>query len=217
MRRSPRVAAASGLRAGAVREAGAGTKLVCVVLVAGPEWVAVDGASGAYLRPYCCPAVSPELAVAGEVSLHAPLGLVELTLGPESRAPDPSRPEAVTIALHKELALPARRVVRRLIGRLVTKAPELPLLGSIGPSVAYCELDGNRPSVVLVSPDQRPRFGNGPSGPWCQFSLAGRRHSLAFSGRPEEAHGQLLVVGYGRPRGGQVPKIVLGVINERAA
>ncbi|MGH9293229.1 MAG: hypothetical protein ACRDZ6_10720 [Acidimicrobiales bacterium] len=234
MSRGPAVHAARGFTAGALRAAAPGDRLCCLVLVGGREWVAVDTNTGAYVRPY-----APEdPGQPADPAMARPLELVELTIGGVPGPPDPSRPEAVSPAGSRSLGPSRRRAARRLLARLVTKAPELPLLGTLGPSVAYRDLDGGRPSVVLVSPDDRPRFGNGPSGPWCQFTLGGRRHALPLNGRPEEAleHAEgrghpgtsrrgsrgagrgsaqprLLLVGYGAPRGGQVPKIVLGALS----
>jgi hypothetical protein len=85
--------------------------------------------------------------------------------------------------------------------------------------------------VVVVVPDQRARFGIGPAGAWCEFSLAGRRHSLSYVGDPlwdrDEPAGKrrralksgaaatmskYLVVGYGVPSKGQVRKVVLAAL-----
>jgi hypothetical protein len=92
------------------------------------------------------------------------------------------------------------------------------LLGTLGPSIAYGDLDGTRPSVVVIAPEVRPRFGTGPTGPWCQFLLGGRRHTLpcAEGAAPDAnatGHGaKLLVVALGAPQRGQVPKVVLGAL-----
>jgi hypothetical protein len=116
------------------------------------------------------------------------------------------------------LGEPRRRATRRLLRHLVTRATDRPLLGTLGPSIAYGDLGGTRPSVVIVAPQGRPRFGVGPGGPWCQFLLAGRRHTLPCTAQatPDASatgHGsKLLVVALGAPKRGQVPKIVLGTL-----
>jgi hypothetical protein len=137
--------------------------------------------------------------------------------------------------------------VRYLLGHLVENAPAQPLLGTLGPSIAYVDLDGWRPSVAVIEPDRLPRFGNGPTGPWCQFALGGRRHALPLLGRPDavfmgdsdwdqplsRSHSgpsrrkrakamaavgaqmpRWLVVAFGAPRRGQVPKVVLGALSD---
>jgi hypothetical protein len=204
------------------------------VLVPGPDWVAVDLDTGALLR---APAGSESLAARGgssddtgdeTVAAHpdaAPvwpqhtLSAVQLTLGDDSEPPDPARPEAVVVTGRPVLlGEPRRRTTRRLLHELVTKASDRPLLGTLGPSISYGDLDGTRPSVVIVAPQARPRFGVGPTGPWCQFSLGGRRHTMpctdtAAPDASATGHGtKLLVVALGAPRRGQVPKVVLGTL-----
>lgn len=202
----------------------------------GSEWVAADVESGALVRPLASEAARPDAPRPARS-----LELVSFELAPTDEPPDPARPEAVRIADGSlaPLRAPRRRAVRHLLGHLVTSSRSGPLLGSLGPSVAYPDLEGDRPSLAVVAPDQRPRFGNGPAGAWCQFSLGGRRHALPLHGRPEQAldlvdglsaafdghkrhrrHGpgaavpRLLVIGFGAPRRGQVPKLVLGAISE---
>ncbi len=234
MARVIQLPAARRFRPGSLRPVQPGTTLRCLVLASGPEWVAVDVDSGALLRP-----LASSVAHGAPLDLGPSLSTVSFVIDDSSEPFDPSRPEAVGIAPGSiaGLGAPRRRAVRQLLGKLVTRSPAAPLLGSLGPSVAYSDLEGDRPSVVLVEPDHRPRFGNGPTGPWCQFSLGDRKHALPLHGRPEDAtsrtgdgrthrssrrrrHGpgaavpRLLVVGFGAPRGGQVPKVVLGAISE---
>ncbi len=229
MGRTLRIPAARHFKPGALRAVEPGTVLECLVLVPGNDWVAVDTATGALVRARSYPAsdrpTSANGATDGDASaetllLPGPcLSAVELVLGHDAEPPDPARPEAVVLAgrpspLHK----PRRRPTRRLLQHLVTKSVDRPLLGTLGPSVAYGDLAGSRPSVVLVAPERPPRFGAGPSGPWCQFSLSGRRHVLPMGeqGPPDQSVSgtppKLLVIGLGVPRRGQVPKIVFGAL-----
>jgi hypothetical protein len=218
---------------GGLRADGVGTVLRCLVLVPGPDWVAVDLESGALLRAPAAfgvlqreGAVTPApLAASDGVDALSPtwpdrqLSAVEMTIGPDSEPPDPARPEAVALAGRPVLiGQPRRRTTRRLLRQLVTKTNDRPLLGTLGPSISYGDLDGTRPSVVIVAPQAQPRFGIGPNGPWCQFALAGRRHTMPCSeGAAPDASAtghdtKLLVVALGAPRRGQVPKIVLGAL-----
>ncbi len=233
--RPVRVPAARRFEPGRLRADGAGSVLRCLVLVPGPDWVAVDLESGALLR---APAGSESLDRAGPVENNGAAGAepdsddaslppwperslvaVELRLGVDTEPPDPARPEAIVVA-GRPVALgePRRRTTRRLLRHVVTKASDRPLLGTLGPSISYGDLDGTRPSVVIVAPQARPRFGVGPTGPWCQFSLGGRRHTMpctehAAPDASATGHGtKLLVVALGAPRRGQVPKIVLGTL-----
>jgi hypothetical protein len=145
-----------------------------------------------------------------------PLLAVQLTLGSANEPTDPARPEGVALeGPPVVLGAPRHRAVRRLLRRLATTSG--PLLGTLGPSVSYADLEGTRPSVAVVAPEARPRYGAGPSGSWCQFLLGGRRHTLPCAPQaiPRKGDGrtpELLVVGLGRPRRGQVGKVVLGTI-----
>jgi hypothetical protein len=212
-----RVPAAHHFRAGTLRAAEPGSVLACLVLAPGPDWVAADLDSGALLRARACDANPEEDEPV--MRLGRSLSAVEITIGRDDELPDPARPEAVPLAAQPvRLHDPRRRAVRRLLGHLVTRDAARPLLGTLASSGAYTAVDGTRPSGVLVAPDDRPRFGLGPDGPWCQFTLGGRRHGLAFLGRAsldgsEAAEtARLLVVGFGSPREGQLPKVVLGTL-----
>jgi hypothetical protein len=224
MGRTLRIPAARHFKPGALRGVEAGTVLECLVLVPGHDWVAVDTATGALVRARSNPASDREASAADAdvetLPLPGPcLSAVELVLGQDAEPPDPARPEAVVLARRPaRLHNPRRRPTRRLLQHLVTKSVDRPLLGTLGPSVAYGDLAGSRPSVVLVAPERPPRFGAGPSGPWCQFSLSGRRHVLPMGeqGPPDQSVSgtppKLLVIGLGVPRRGQVPKIVFGAL-----
>ncbi len=195
-----------------------GSVLECLVLAPGPDWVAVDLESGALLRARAVDAGAQEDGL--RTRIGSALSAVEVTLGSDDELPDPGRPEAVRLASQPvRLRSPGHRAVRRLLGHLTTRDPGRPLLGTIASSIAYTDVDGTRPSVVLVLPDERPRLGIDADGPWCQFTLGGRRHGLPYLGRgpgeerlPPAEISRLLVVGFGLPRGGQLPKVVLGTL-----
>jgi hypothetical protein len=226
--RAVRVRAARHFTPGRLRADGPGTVLRCLVLVPGPDWVAVDLESGALVRAPASPAAEhanpPESGtevaeVAAGAFLGRTLSAVELAVGVDPGPTDPARPEAVVLARPPApIGEPRRRATRRLLQHLVTRATDRPLLGTLGPSICYADLEGTRPSVVVVAPKDRPRFGVGPSGPWCQFVLGGRRHTLPCSAEalPDaSANGhvaRLLVVALGPPTLGQVPKVVLGTL-----
>lgn len=194
--------------------------LQCIVLVPGDDWVAVDTATGALVRARSSPVPPDDTEPAPNLAMPGPcLRGVELTLASDTEPPDPARPEAVVLASRPaRLGDPRRRPTRRLLQHLVTKSADRGLLGTLGPSVAYGDLAGTRPSVVVVAPERPPRFGAGPSGPWCQFSLFGRRHVLPMGeqGPPDQslsgAPPKFLVIGLGLPRRGQVPKVVFGAL-----
>ena len=191
--------------------------LACLVLAPGPDWVAADLASGALLRARAADAGPQESET--PLRIGRTLSAVEMTIGQNDELRDPGRPEAVAFAAPPvRLQAPRRRSVHRLLGHLLTRDAGRPLLGTLASSVSYTDLDGTRPSVVLVMPDERPRFAVGPDGPWCDFTLGGRRHELAFLGAASSdafERGEvprLLVVGFGSPQQGQLPKVVLGAL-----
>ena len=133
----------------------------------------------------------------------------------------------------ERVGTPRRHAGRRILHELLPANPKRPLLGSLGPSISYVDLDGSRPSVALVAPDRTPAFAGDTAGTWCQFSLGGRKHRLpvvderlieakdrardgaltadavvkAIGGAP-----RYLVVALGAPHRGQAPKLVLGVL-----
>lgn len=231
--------AAHHFRTGAARASAPGATIRCLVLAPGPDWVVADVATGALMRRF-----AGGTDGRGDDVLGPTLSAVELVLAEPDEPADPARPEAVQLAAPPvALAAPRRRAVRHLLDHLAANAPAQPLLGTLGPSVAYRDLDGSRPSVALVEPDRLPRFGNGPTGPYCQFSLGDRRHALpligrpdaVFAGTPDWSHAprgssgsrrrrakafaavgaqmpRWLVVAFGEPWRGQVPKVVLGAV-----
>ena len=231
---------------GAARANRPGEVLRCLLLTRGPEWVAVDVATGAVLRSRASgwPVVPVDSDLArtssrpgGERALAGTgpeLDVVKIELADDDEPSDPARPEAVMVADAPELiGTPRRRAVRRMLKELLPFDSRRPLLGSLGPSISYEDLDGSRPSVAVVAPDRTPLFAWDETGTWCQFSLGGRKHRLAVvdervvgadgrgrggaltSDAVERAIGgtpRYLVVALGAPRRGQAPKLVLGVL-----
>jgi hypothetical protein len=220
-------------RPGSVRADGPGEVLRCLLLARGPEWVAVDVASGALLRS-SAGGWPPEAPGDSNLGPAPELDLVDIELDDDDEPPDPARPEAVTLRhAPQRVGTPKRRAVRRLLQDLLPVDPKRPLLGSLGPSISYEDLDGSRPSLSVVAPDRAPVFASDASTTWCQFGLGGRKHQLpvmderllvasggsrggvlgaeavarAIGGSP-----RYLVVGLGPPRRGQAPKVVLGVL-----
>jgi len=162
------------------------------------------------------------------------LDVVEIELAEDDEPSDPARPEAVMVRHAPErVGTPRRRAARRILDELLPVDSKRPLLGSLGPSISYEDLDGSRPSVAVVAPDRAPVFACDAVGTWCQFSLGGRKHRLPVvdervleadsrtrdgtlaSDVVERAIGgapRYLVVALGAPRRGQAPKLVLGVL-----
>jgi hypothetical protein len=162
------------------------------------------------------------------------LDVVEIELAEDDEPSDPARPEAVMVRHAPErVGTPRRRAARRILDELLPVDSKRPLLGSLGPSISYEDLDGSRPSVAVVAPDRAPVFACDAVGTWCQFSLGGRKHRLPVvdervleadsrtrggtlaSDVVEKAIGgapRYLVVALGAPRRGQAPKLVLGVL-----
>jgi len=207
--------------------------------------VAVDVATGALVRSRASgwPVVATDSSLVsgappdgakGGLHTGPELDVVEIELIEDDEPPDPARPEAVMVLSAPErIGTPRRRAVRRMLHDLLPSNPKRPLLGSLGPSISYVDLDGTRPSVAVVAPDQPPSFTGDVAGTWCQFSLGGRKHRLpvvderlidakdrsrdcaltseavarAIGGAP-----RYLVVALGAPHRGQAPKLVLGVL-----
>jgi hypothetical protein len=233
-------------RPGAARADQPGDVLRCLLLARGPEWVAVDVATGALVRsrasgwPAAASDSEPDASpTEGDAHPGRPypahaLDLVEIELAGDDEPPDPSRPEAVMVRRSPlRVGAPRRRAVRRLLQDLLPANSKRPLLGSLGPSISYEDLDGSRPSVAVIAPDRAPIFTFDAKGTWCQFSLGGRRHHLPVVderlleagtrarggaldvGAVTRAVGgvpKYLIVGLGAPRRGQAPKLVLGVL-----
>lgn len=225
-------------RPGMTRPDQPGAVLRCVLLASGcGEWVAVEVQSGALVRSHAPRrgAVENEASVPDRPLGHAvPLEVIDIEIGVDDEPPDPSRPEAIAVAGPPNgLGRGRRRAMRSLLASLVPHDASRPLLGSLGPSIAYADLDGTRPSVTVIHPDRAPQFGTEARGSWCQFTLGGRKHRLsvtderviaATSGRRGEVLGadavvaalggpvHYLVVGLGSPVAAQAPKLVLGAL-----
>ncbi|MGH9299254.1 MAG: hypothetical protein ACRDZT_05005, partial [Acidimicrobiales bacterium] len=145
--RSLGVHAARHFAPGTLRAHGEGSVLKCLLLAPPPEWVALDVQSGALLRPSRGGSATPELFEGAR-----PLDAFELTLAADDGPLDPARPEAVTVAAATQVVGARPRTVQRLLDHLVLPITDGRLLWTIGPSVSYAELTGDRPSVCLVSP-----------------------------------------------------------------
>ena len=219
--------------------------LHCVLLAPAPDWVAMDLATGALVRG------TPDFEAEVPALLAEPLAPVALTLAPLSDPWDPSRPEAVELAGAVEGSRPSRRSLRRLLAALARRDDEGGLLGSLGPSVSFVDLEARRPSVVVLAPTGgRVRLvGENPGV--AHFLLGDHAHALPLAAgaaawlkqghvptaagrtakRGRAAHARALrtavvgpgieptvpvylVAGFDRPAGGQVRKVVLGVLPE---
>ena len=178
-------------RPGAARADMPGAVLRCLLLSQGPEWVVVDVATGALVRSRASGWPAAKTATTGDNGARAgtnggarpdrtyALDVVDIELGTDDEPPDPSRPEAVMVrGAPQRVGAPRRRAVRRILKDLLPVDPKRPLLGSLGPSIAYEDLDGSRPSVAVVAPDRPPIFVSDAAGVSCQFTLGGRKHRL---------------------------------------
>jgi hypothetical protein len=207
--------------------------------------VAIDLATGALLRA-CLEDVAAsgagaeaeaEQAAAGTHS-YRPLQSVQLTLGPEVVPADPGRPESVSLLSPMTPGgTPRWRAVRTLLDQVARSGSTGPLLGSLGPSLSYSDLAGDRPSVCLVVPSGRTHLVPTGGGIRCHFEAAGNRHVLpsieagtawladdvhdadhrkpSHRRRRDRGAGptvSMLVVGLGAPRAGQVTKVVLAAL-----
>ena len=211
-----------------------GSTLRCLVLAPGPaEWAGVDIESGAFVR---LPPPDEE-ALAEAPGEWVTYDVVEMVLGQDDEPLDPARPEAVQPARPPlKIGRLRRGARRRLLSQVAT--PERPgsaLLGIWGPSIALSELEGSRPSIVLVgvSPGSLELGLDGDGATLCAFDWGAARHvlpvidrrchaiaranpgQLQTRGLIEEAFGSkvvYLVVGLGSVRAGHAPKTVLAVL-----
>lgn len=216
---------------GTPRVVAPGEELDCLVLAARPEeWFGVDLASGAFVR----------VVGTGPVELAAPGSFAgyRVTLAPEGEPADPARPELVVASPDPEpLGLVRAGRARPLLDSLVAAdRPGHALLGTRGPSLAYIDLDGTSPSVVLLRP--KPAELELLSGDETVLSLrfGGIRQSLpvveertsatARRAAPRSLSGKTLaselgfrpgyvLVGLDAVREGHVRKVVLSVLSRR--
>ena len=138
---------------------------------------------------------------AGGGTVVTALDVVEIVLGEDLEPPDPGRPEAVALArAPSPIGRLAPRRARRLVASLVARANVRPLLGAVGPSVPYSDLDGTAPSIVIVEPTRGPEIVAVDSTVWCTFGLRG-------------AHERLPLV---EPRAVAVASVVPGTVLTRA-
>ena len=222
--------------------AGPGSHLTCLLLAPAPDWVVLDLASGALLRAPLDEREAPELFSA------EPFSAFSVVVGDEVAPADPSRPEAVSLAEVTDSPAPRRRSLRALLDQVVLPPSDQPLLGSVGPSVAYGDLEGDRPSVSLLAPDRGRVVFAGGDELVGHFRLGSATHALPVAlglvnwlqqGQLPTATGTATkrgggtrgskrvgplgpatepsipvraVVGFDRPRGGQVRKVLLGVV-----
>jgi len=221
------------LEPGSSREHKPGGSLECLVLAAGPEeWAGVDLRSGAIVRLH--PGALESFG-GPPGDLAAPLDVVGLRLAEDPDPVDPGRPEAVV-----PLGPPTRRgrlrtrQARRVLRSLLPRTDPRPLLGAIGPSAPYADLEGEKPSVVLVQPDRRPEIvATGDGAVWCSFGLSGTDERLpvadaraiaaasAVAGTVLSPAGIAAMIGHPvhyllvallPPRGGHARKAVIGLL-----
>jgi hypothetical protein len=124
----------------------AGAELRLLVLAERPdEYLAVDVDSGAFVRAHG--------TTETDTGPSHILDVIKVELADNEHASDLSQPEAVTMA---GPARPARRVrrgrVKRYLRALVAPKGE-PLLGFPASATPYWTLNGTRPSLALITPD----------------------------------------------------------------
>ena len=183
-----------------------GVELSLLVLsVSALGLAAVDLASGAVVR-------TTAAAIAG-LDLH-PYDVVTASLAADADPPDPTQPEAVTLAGPPTRV---RRVAPRRADRWLRPLlhPERThLLGFAGPSIPFWELDGSRPSVAVVAAPART--GRGTDGLLrCRFLWRSLVHDLpvaASRGTSLPSEASKVVVALTAPVEGHCYKIVTGLL-----
>lgn len=185
-----------------------GADVQLLVLAAGRQWcAAIDLSSGGLVSAEwatSAPAVLPRFTIVS--ARPAPD-----SEGPEGARDDPMRPEAVALAGPPQ---PAGRMSRRRSERwlrpLLHPAGE-PLLGFAGPAVPYWTLTGDRASVAVVAPPDRPVVAGGE----CRFRWRNAPHVLpvlptALADCPSRP--RRLLVALSPPRAGHCYKVVAGLL-----
>jgi hypothetical protein len=84
-----------------------------------------------------------------------------------------------------------RRQARRLLRRISARGATRPLLGSLGPSISYVELEGDSPSIVVIPLDGGIRITAARDALWCSFASGGAKESLPLV--PERAPAALSI------------------------
>lgn len=185
-----------------------GADVQLLVLAAGRQWcAAIDLSSGGlvsaeWTRP--APAPLHRLAV---VSARFASGGQDL----RAAADDPMRPEAMALVGPPEVVgRMGRRRAERWVRPLLHPTGE-PLLGFAGPAVPYWTLTGDRASVAVVAPSDRPVVAGGE----CRFRWRNTTHVLPVLPTaladcpPQPRH---LIVALSPPRAGHCYKVVAGLL-----
>lgn len=207
------------------RSVAPGAMLTLMVLADGPEGCAtIDISSGALVRA----------AYPGRPD--SPLGVYDLVRAPiaeDPDGPDPTQPEAVSLAAAPTSAGRLRgRQARRLIEPLLLPDGQEPL-GFAGSAIPYWTVPGNRPSLALLRPQRPPVVQYRPSGRLvCRFGwrnvelelpVAEPRVAEAMAAGWPRLGGKALdqVLGYGAayllvalsaPQSGRCYKVVAGFL-----
>lgn len=165
----------------------------------------------------------------------APFDVVESRLADDPQRDDLAQPEALQAAgLPRQVGTLRGRRVRHMLERL-SAPPDGPLLGFPGPSAAYWEFRGTRPSAALIHPTRGPQLirRHADGSTWARFGwdrddvwlpvedplairaldaarrdrLAGKDLATALGFRP-----QYLLASLTRPRQGYCYKVVTSVL-----
>ncbi len=228
------------IRAGVRRARTPGATLTCLVLASlEGEWVGADVATGAFVRVRHEPAArAEETGAEGPPAAHRPrpLDVVRFAIAEDGEPADPARPEAVAGTGLEWTGRARPRAARRLLRRLATTGrPGEALLAGHGPSVAYVDLDGRAPSVVLVvAPRRAIELMTRDDGTvLCALSWSARTQTLpvldrralraALEARPRSLRAAALaealgfrpgyvLVGLAAVRAGHAPKAVFAIL-----
>lgn len=190
------------LSPGALRASERGEQLCCVLLAPLPDFVALDLATGALVRAPSSAMSTSMRGVAPSAPGDAePLASVVITLGSPEDSSDPSRPEAVTALEIAPGGIVRRRSLARLLESVARPVDEQGLLGTVGPSLAYGDLTGSRPSVAVLAPSGgRAWLSSDGTSAAVHFRLAGRDHTLPLRATAL-SWAESMVIGPGRVRG----------------
>jgi len=187
-----------------------GTDLQLLVLATTTDGcIAVDTASGALVR------ASYPMPDGVEVDLQpACFDLMRASIAPpDDDDLEPTLPEAVVLeGPPTTIGHLNRRKAERLLRPLV-HPPREPLLGIVGPEVAFWELRANRPTVALVEPERPPavvRRGPGTTLR-CRFQWRGTGQELPLVAPPVTPARRLLVA-LTPPVQGRCYKVVAGLL-----